>query len=191
MHKKRCNWAEHSELEARYHDEEWGVPSVDDRYLFEMITLEGAQAGLSWNTVLQKRANYKRLFANFDPQKVAKFKTAKIEKLLTNSGIIRNRLKIESTVSNAQVFLLIQKEHGSFADFLWNFVNQQPIQNRWKSMSEVPTETPLAKELSRSLKKLGFRFVGPTICYAFMQAVGMVNDHLIDCYRYKELRLAE
>ena len=182
---KRCRWAEANELDAEYHDREWGVPSTDDMYLFEMLILEGAQAGLSWNTILAKRAEYQRVYQGFDPAKVARFDRRKRERLLTNPGIVRNRLKVESSVTNAKAFLDVQAEHGSFSSYLWEFVDGKPVQNRWRSHSEVPSETEISRTMSRALKRKGFRFVGPTICYAFMQATGMVNDHLIDCPRYE------
>lgn len=183
----RCSWCLRSEAERHYHDTEWGVPSHDDRHLFEFLVLEGAQAGLSWTTILNKRAGYRRAFAGFDPARVARFSEAGIRSLLEDPGIVRNRLKVESAVSNARAFLEIQAAHGSFSDYLWDFVDGQPVRNAWKSLAEVPASTPLADRLSRALKKRGFRFVGPTVCYAYMQAVGLVNDHLVDCYRYAEL----
>ena len=181
---RRCGWVSDDPLYVEYHDEEWGVPLHDDRRLFEMLTLEGAQAGLSWITVLRKRQNYRRLFDGFEVEKVARYGGEKIESLLQDAGIIRNRLKVESTVSNAQAFLQVQEEHGSFDTYLWSFVDGRPIVNRWKSLAEVPASTPLSDELSKDLKRKGFRFVGTTICYAFMQAVGMVNDHTTDCFRH-------
>lgn len=185
--KKRCTWCLHDALDITYHDEEWGLPQHDDRMLFEMINLEGAQAGLSWFTILKKRENYKKLFANFEAKKVAKFSDEKLEKILLNPGIIRNRLKVYGVRKNAIAFLKIQKEFGSFSKYLWNFVDGKPIVNKWKNMSEVPAVTDLSKTLSKDLKKRGFTFVGPTICYAYMQAIGMVNDHAIDCFRHKEV----
>ena len=184
---KRCPWALSSELYIAYHDREWGVPSHDDRHLFEFLILEGAQAGLSWSTILEKRENYRKLFSNFDPRRVAGFTKSRRERLLLNPGIVRNRLKVESAISNAKAFLKIQKEFGTFSDFIWEFVGHKSIQNRWKSFKQVPAETPVSKEMSRTLKKRGFRFVGPTICYAFMQAVGMVNDHEVGCFRHREV----
>lgn len=186
---KRCDWANASDAERDYHDQEWGVPIRDpaggqDARLFEMLTLEGAQAGLSWSTILNKREGYRRLFSEFDPAKVARFSQKKIEKLLTDPAIVRHRGKVESTISNAQAVLTLQEEEGSLSNFLWAFVNHQPIQNRYRSMKEVPAETEQSKAMSKALKKRGFRFVGPTTCYAFMQAAGMVNDHLISCFRY-------
>ncbi len=186
--KKRCAWSGEDERYQRYHDEEWGVPSREDQHLFEMLTLEGAQAGLSWSTILKKRKNYRKLFADFDPSKVARFRTPRIEKLLLDPGIVRNRLKVESTVSNAQAFLAVQKEFGSFSELLWSFVDGEVKQNRWKSLKDIPAETAESKAMSKALRKRGFRFVGPTICYALMQAVGMVNDHETSCFRYREVK---
>ena len=185
---KRCDWAVSSELEAEYHDEVWGVPVHDDRLLFEMLTLEGAQAGLSWKTVLQKRVGYQKAFENFDIKKVSKYTDSKKNKLHLNSEIIRNKLKISATVENAKRILEIQKEYGSFDQFIWSFVNGKPIQNSWKKQSDVPSTTPESEAMSKSLKKKGFKFVGPTICYAYMQATGMVNDHLVDCFCYKQIK---
>jgi DNA-3-methyladenine glycosylase I len=170
-----------------YHDEEWGVPSRDDRHLFEMLTLEGAQAGLSWSTILRKRGGYRRVFAGFDPAVVARFAERDVERLLADAGIVRNRLKVESTVVNAGRVLDVQSERGSFAAYLWDFVGGEPIVGRFRTLSELPTETALSKALSKDLKRRGFRFVGPTVCYAFMQAVGLVNDHTVGCYRFAEL----
>jgi DNA-3-methyladenine glycosylase I len=171
-----------------YHDDEWGVSVHDDRLWFEFLTLEGAQAGLSWSTILNKRDNYRRAFANFDVKKVSRFTPAKIEKLLADPGIIRNRLKVESTISNAKALLKIQSEFGSFDTYIWRFVEGVPIQNRWRMMKDVPARTPLSDAISKDLAKRGFRFVGSTICYAMMQATGMVNDHLTSCFRYKDLK---
>jgi DNA-3-methyladenine glycosylase I len=173
-----------------YHDEEWGTPSCDDRHLFEMLILEGAQAGLSWSTILNKREGYRRAFAGFHPQKVARFDRRKRERLLADSGIVRNRLKVESAVANAKAVLAVQDETGSLADFLWRFVDGRPIQSRIETMRDVPAETAESRAMSRELKRRGFRFVGPTICYAFMQAVGMVNDHVVGCFRRAECRRA-
>ncbi|MDA7952003.1 MAG: DNA-3-methyladenine glycosylase I [Pirellulaceae bacterium] len=184
--KYRCQWAS-GDLDVLYHDQEWGVPVHEDRKLFEFLTLEGAQAGLSWTTVLKKRENYRRLFDNFEIAKVARYSEKKIEQLLTDRGIIRNRLKVTSTVDNAKAVLKIQKEFGTLDEYIWRFVGGQTIVNRWKSMEEIPASTPLANEMSKALKKRGFRFVGPTICYAFMQAIGMVNDHEVGCFRYTEV----
>lgn len=186
--KKRCAWCTQDESYQTYHDEEWGVPCHDDQHLFEMLTLEGAQAGLSWITILHKRAHYRRVFAEFDPAKVARFSQARCEKLLQDPGIVRNRLKVESTVSNAQAFLRVQEEFGSFSQYLWSFVGGSPKQNRWKTLDEIPAETEESKAMSKELRKRGFRFVGPTICYALMQAIGMVNDHETSCFRYREVK---
>jgi len=170
-----------------YHDEEWGVPSHDDRHLFELLTLEGAQAGLSWSTILNKRAGYQRAFAGFDPATVARFGPKDVERLLGDPGIVRNRLKIESTIANAPRIVELHQERGSFAAYLWDFVGGQPLLGSWRSLAELPAETALSRSLSKDLKRCGFRFVGPTVCYAFMQAVGLVNDHTVDCFRFREL----
>jgi DNA-3-methyladenine glycosylase I len=180
----RCPWAS-GELSIRYHDEEWGVPVHDDRTLFEFLILEGAQAGLSWNTILNKRDSYRKAFAGFDPQKVARYDRRKVEQLLRNPGIVRNKLKIASTVANAKVFLAVQKEFGSFDRYIWQFVEGKPRVNSPKSMKQVPARTPESDAMSKDLKARGFHFVGSTICYAFMQAVGMVNDHTVSCFRYR------
>ena len=185
---ERCPWAEVSELDKHYHDTEWGVPVHDDNHLFEMLTLEGAQAGLSWSTILAKREGYRRLFAGFDPKKVARLTEKRIEKLLVDPSIVRHRGKIESTVNNARCVLDIQEEIGSLDIYLWSFVDGKPIQNRFKRMQEVPAETDISKRMSKELKRRGFRFVGPTTCYAFMQAAGLVNDHLVSCLRYEICR---
>ena len=179
----RCGWAR-SPLSIDYHDREWGVPVQDDRVLFEFMILEGAQAGLSWETILNKRKAYRHAFARFDPARVARFTPARVERLLQNPGIVRNRLKIESAVTNARAFLAVQREFGSFDAYLWRFVDGAPLVNKWTAMGRVPPKTPQSDALSRDLLKRGFRFVGSTICYAFMQAVGMVNDHTVDCFRY-------
>jgi DNA-3-methyladenine glycosylase I len=184
---KRCTWAS-NDFNSKYHDEEWGVPVHDDRSWFEFLTLEGAQAGLSWDTILQKRERYREVFCGFDPAKVARFDARKQRALLKDPGIIRNRLKIASTVSNAQAFLRVQKEFGSFDKFIWDFVGGSPIRNKWKLQKEVPAKSAVSVAMSKELLKRGFRFVGPTICYAFMQATGLVNDHLVSCYRHKELQ---
>jgi DNA-3-methyladenine glycosylase I len=185
--KQRCRWAANAgELDQAYHDREWGVPVRDDRVLFEFLTLEGAQAGLSWSTILRKRENYRRAFAGFDPGKVARFSTAKQRQLLRDPGIVRNRLKIQSTVGNAQAFLAVQHEFGSFSDYVWRFVEGRPVVNRPRDGQRLPATTPASDALSKDLKKRGFRFVGSTICYAFMQAVGMVNDHSVDCFRCRK-----
>jgi DNA-3-methyladenine glycosylase I len=179
-------------LYLAYHDEEWGVPSHDDRHLFEMLTLEGAQAGLSWSTILRKREGYRRAFAGFDPAKVARYNERKVERLLQDAEIVRNRAKIESAVTNARGVLEVQEETGSFAKYLWSFVGGKPIWNRWNSLKEIPSETQESRAMSKDLKKRGFRFVGPTICYALMQAVGLVNDHEMSCFRHREVgRLAK
>jgi DNA-3-methyladenine glycosylase I len=181
----RCEWASGSdELMLAYHDEEWGVPSHGDVHLFEMLTLEGAQAGLSWSTILRKREGYRRAFAGFDPAVVARLGTKDVERLLADPGIVRNRLKVESTVNNAARVLEVQEELGSLDAYLWGFVDGEPIVNRWRTMGEIPAETDLSKTISKDLKRRGFRFVGPTGIYAFMQSVGMVDDHTVDCFRY-------
>lgn len=185
---KRCEWTSGSYPEMlEYHDEEWAVVSHDDRHLYELLTLEGAQAGLSWLTILRKREGYRSAFAGFDPDVVARFQPRDIERLLGDPGIVRNRLKVESAVANAVGVLEAQEEFGSFDAYLWNFVDGRPIVGGWRSLSELPAETDLSRTLSRDLKRRGFRFVGPTVCYAFMQAVGMVNDHVAGCYRFREL----
>jgi DNA-3-methyladenine glycosylase I len=182
----RCHWAANAnELSRQYHDREWGVPVHDDRVWFEFLTLEGAQAGLSWDTILQKRERYREVFSGFDAAKVARFDAKKDRSLLADPGIVRNRLKIRATISNARAFLQVQKEFGSFDAYIWKFAGGAPIQNRWTTHKNVPAKTDLAVALSKDLLKRGFRFVGPTICYAFMQATGIVNDHLVTCFRYK------
>jgi DNA-3-methyladenine glycosylase I len=183
---RRCLWPK-SELDIEYHDREWGVPEHDDRALFELLTLEGAQAGLSWSTILRKRDAYREAFANFDPERVARFTRARVDKLLANDGIVRNRLKIESTITNARAFLEVVEKEGAFDRYLWRFVGGHPIQGHRESVAKIPATTPESDALSKDLKKRGFRFVGSTICYAFMQATGMVNDHTVDCFRYREL----
>ncbi len=185
---KRCEWANRSELEQSYHDHEWGVKIHDDRTLFEFLVLEGAQAGLSWSTILRKREGYRRAFDNFDARKISKYSENTVSRLLTNSEIIRNRLKINATITNARAFLQVQKEYGSFDRYIWQFVNGKPVQNSWRKMTDIPSSTPESDAMSKDLQKRGFKFIGPTICYAFMQAVGMVNDHVVDCFRYKELK---
>lgn len=187
LEKIRCPWAKGDEY-IRYHDLEWGVPVHDDRLLFEFLILEGAQAGLSWETILKKRDNYRAAFDGFDPELVARYGKRQEAALLKNPGIVRNRLKISSTISNAQAFLAVQHEFGSFDQYIWRFVDGEPRQNRRKSIADVPASTPESDAMSKDLKKRGFRFVGSTICYAFMQAVGMVNDHLVECHRHAELR---
>jgi DNA-3-methyladenine glycosylase I len=186
--KKRCPWVSLEDpLMLDYHDKEWGVPVHDDRKTFEFLVLEGAQAGLSWSTILNKRENYRKAFAGFDPEKVAAFDGRAVRRLLANAGIVRNRRKIESAVSNAKAFLEVQSEFGSFDQYVWSFVGGRPIQNRWRSLSEVPVTSPEARKMSADLVRRGFKFVGPTICYSHMQAVGMVNDHLVDCFRHSQL----
>jgi DNA-3-methyladenine glycosylase I len=182
----RCAWAQ-DELCVAYHDLEWGVPEHDDRMLFEMLILEGAQAGLNWITILKKRENYRRAFDNFDARKIARYDLKKVKRLLADSGIVRNRLKIESTIGNAHAFLAVQKDFGSFDTYLWQFVGGKPIENRRRSMKEVPARTAESDAMSKDLLKRGFKFVGSTICYAFMQAVGLVNDHTVDCFRHEEI----
>ncbi len=187
--KARCPWSEGvSPAYLEYHDSEWGVPVHDDRKQFEFLILEGAQAGLSWSTILHRRAGYRRAFAGFDPQRVARFTPARIEKLLLDPGIIRNRLKVTSAVSNARAFLELQDEFGSFDRYIWGFVDGRPVTNRWRNKSEVPATSPVSDALSKDMKKRGFRFVGSTILYAHLQATGLINDHLLDCFRYAECR---
>jgi DNA-3-methyladenine glycosylase I len=185
---KRCEWANRSELEQFYHDEEWGVPDHDDRSLFEFLVLEGAQAGLSWSTILRKREGYRKAFDDFDARKISRYSENDVSLLLANSEIIRNRLKIHAAITNARAFLRVKEQFGGFAPYIWRFVNGRPIQNSWKTMADIPSTTPESEAMSEDLQKRGFKFVGPTICYAFMQAVGMVNDHVIDCFRYEELK---
>jgi DNA-3-methyladenine glycosylase I len=185
--RKRCDWAGSDALYQAYHDREWGVPLHDDLSLFEFLVLEGAQAGLSWLTILKKRENYRRAFAEFDPRKVARFDQRRIEKLLLDPGIVRNRLKVESTVDNARAFLRVQKECGSFDAYIWDFVGGRPLVSRLRAIADYPARTELSDSISKDLKKRGFRFVGSTIVYAHMQATGLVNDHSLDCYRRKEL----
>ena len=184
---QRCSWPK-SPLDIEYHDREWGVPVHDDRVLFEFLTLEGAQAGLSWSTILKKRPNYRKAFAEFDPARVARFTPARAARLLEDPGIVRNRLKIRSTIENARAFLKVQKEFGSFDAYVWQFVGGAPLVHTYKSMREIPPRTAESDAMSKDLLKRGFRFVGSTICYAFMQAVGMVNDHTTDCFRHGQLR---
>ncbi len=185
--KTRCNWATSDPLYIEYHDKEWGVPVHDDRLLFEFLILEGAQAGLSWITILRKRENYRKAFDNFEPEKVARYSDKKVEKLLKNEGIIRNKLKINASVQNAKSFLQVQKDFGSFDNYIWQFVGGKPVNNKRKNLKDVPASTLESGLMSKDLKKRGFKFVGSTICYAFMQATGMVNDHIVDCFRYKDL----
>ena len=182
----RCGWAKRP-LDIQYHDQEWGVPQHDDRILFEFLILEGAQAGLSWSTILDKRQNYRRAFDNFDARKVARYDARKVANLLADPGIVRNRLKIAAAIRNAEAFLAVQKEFGSFNAYLWRFVGGQPIRNARQTLKEIPARTPESDAMSKDLLRRGFKFVGPTICYALMQAVGMVNDHLVSCFRYSEL----
>jgi len=183
---ERCAWVpEADELYVAYHDEEWGVPERDDRTLYELLTLEGAQAGLSWATILHKRENYRKAFTGFDPAAVAAFGPARVEELLQDAGIVRNRLKVESTVENARRVLEVQEELGSFSDLVWSFVDGEPLVGGWRSVSEIPAETPVSKAMSKELKRRGFRFVGPTVCYAFMQATGLVDDHVVSCFRFR------
>jgi DNA-3-methyladenine glycosylase I len=183
----RCAWARSDPLYIRYHDREWGVPVRDDRRLFEFLILEGAQAGLSWITILRKRAAYRAAFARFEARAVAAFGARDVRRLLADEGIVRNRLKIEAAIANARAVLAVQQETRSFARFMWSFTDGRPIVNRWKQMGDVPAETDVSRAMSKELRRRGFRFVGPTICYAFMQAVGMVNDHVVSCYRHREL----
>ena len=185
---KRCPWPTVTDpLYVAYHDEEWGVPIYDDQKIFEFLILESAQAGLSWRTVLNKRENYRKAFAGFDPVKVARFTAKDVQRLLQNAGIIRNRMKIEAAINNAKIFLNVQKEFGTFAKYIWGFVGGKPIRNRWRTLKDLPVITKEAEALSKNLKTRGFKFLGPTVIYAHMQATGMVNDHMVDCFRYKEL----
>ncbi len=184
---QRCGWAGSDPLYQQYHDREWGVPCRDDRTLFEFLILEGAQAGLSWITVLRKRDHYRQVYDQFDPRKVARYGADKVEQLLADPGIIRNRLKVMASINNARLFLDIQQEYGEFASFIWRFVDDRPIINHWPSLEQVPATTAESDAMSRELKRRGFKFVGSTICYAYMQAVGMVNDHTLDCFRHREL----
>lgn len=183
--KHRCAWCGTDPLYMKYHDEEWGVPSHDDRHLFEMLTLEGAQAGLSWITILRKRENYRKAFDRFDPKKIIQYDAKKIQQLLANEGIVRNRLKIASVITNAEAYFRVKKEFGSFDAYLWQFVGGRPIINKRASIRDIPSSTPESDAMSRDLKKRGFKFIGSTICYAFMQACGMVNDHELSCFRFK------
>jgi len=185
---KRCEWANRSALEMSYHDNEWGVSIHDDRSLFEFLVLEGAQAGLSWSTILRKREGYRKAFDNFDAQKISQYSGNDVSLLLINSEIIRNKLKINATITNARAFLQVQEQFGSFDHYIWQFVHGRPIQNSWEKMTDIPSGTPESEAMSKDLQKRGFKFVGATICYAFMQAVGMVNDHVVDCFRYEELK---
>jgi DNA-3-methyladenine glycosylase I len=185
---RRCQWVSVDDpLYLAYHDEEWGVPSHDDGHLFELLVLEGAQAGLSWSTILRKRKNYRRVFAGFDPEKVARFTPSRIERLLADPGIVRNRAKVEAAVGNARAALEVRDEVGSLDAYLWSFVDGRPVRNRWRTVADIPAEADRSRTMSKELKRRGFRFVGPTICYAFMQATGMVNDHVTGCYRWREV----
>jgi len=188
MMKQRCAWANGDPLYEEYHDKEWGVPLYDDDKLYEFLVLEGMQAGLSWLMVLKKRENFRKAFDNFDARKVAKYNQKKIDKLMLDAGIIRNKQKILAAIANAQVFLEVQKEYGSFSDYMWGFMGNKPLVNKWKEMGQLPAKTELAEIISKDLKKRGFKFVGPTIIYAHMQATGMVNDHVVSCFRYKEVQ---
>lgn len=183
----RCGWCGTDDLYVRYHDEEWGVPVRDDRTLFEFLILEGAQAGLSWSTILNKREGYRRLYDGFDAKIVARYDDEKGAELLSDPAIVRNRAKVAASIGNAQAFLEVQAEFGSFSDYIWRFTDGRPIQNRWMTLAEIPAKTPLAEEVSKDLKQRGFKFVGPTIVYAHMQATGMVNDHIVSCFRHQEV----
>ncbi len=185
--KFRCPWCEGNEIYIRYHDTEWGVPAFDDRKQFEFLVLESAQAGLSWLTILKKRENYRAAYDNFDPEKVARYSATERQRLITDKGIVRNGRKIDASIRNAQNFLAVQEEFGSFSTYLWRFVDGSPVVNRWKTLEEVPAATPLAEQISKDLKQRGFTFLGPVIIYSHLQATGLVNDHLIDCFRYNEI----
>jgi len=185
--KSRCSWSSTDPLYRKYHDTEWGVPLHNDRRLFEFLILDGAQAGLSWFTILKKRQNYRKAFDHFDPHKIAGYDTRKVSELLSNEGIVRNKLKINAAIQNAISFLGVQKEFGSFNNYIWQFVGGETIKNKWKTIEEIPAQTPASAAMSADLKNRGFKFVGPTICYAFMQAAGLVNDHVVDCFRYEEV----
>ena len=187
MAKKRCAWAR-GDLDVAYHDREWGVPIHRDRRLFELLILEGAQAGLSWSTILKKRPAYRKAFDGFDANKIARYSAVRVRRLMNDAGIVRNRAKIEATIANARAFLAVQREHGSFDSYIWQFVDGRPRQNVWRRHGECPAETDTSRAMSRDLLRRGFKFVGPTICYAFMQATGMVNDHLRGCFRWREVR---
>lgn len=186
--KKRCAWVSDDLLSIEYHDKEWGVPTFNDKRLFEFIILEGAQAGLSWMTILKKRDNYRQIFDDFNPSKIAKYNAKKVEKILQNPGIIRNRLKVEATITNAKAYLQLLETWDSFSQYIWHFTDGKPIKNKWDNIKKVPAKTIISDKMSKDLKKNGFKFVGSTICYAFMQAVGMVNDHTTDCFRHKEIK---
>ena len=190
MPMKKCSWALSSPLEERYHDLEWGVPVHDDRLLFEFLILEGAQAGLSWVTILKKREEYRKVFDNFEADLIARYDNNKINSLLANPGIVRNKLKVNAAVINAAAFLDVQEKFGSFDSYIWLFVDDRPLNNAWKTYADIPASTRLSEIMSKDLKKRGFKFVGSTICYAFMQATGMVNDHTVDCFRYKDIKKA-
>jgi len=185
--KARCSWAGTDPIYIKYHDTEWGVPLHDDRKLFEFLMLDGFQAGLSWITILKKRSNYRKAFDHFDPEKIAAYNLRRVKTLMSDKGIVRNKLKIEAAVKNASAFLVVQKEFGSFNDYIWRFTGGKTIKNAWKTMADIPAQTKASAEMSQDLKKRGFKFVGPTICYAFMQAAGMVNDHVVDCFRYHQV----
>ena len=187
MAKKRCAWAR-GDLDVAYHDREWGVPIHRDRQLFELLILEGAQAGLSWSTILKKRPAYRKAFDGFDANKIARYSAVRVRRLMNDAGIVRNRAKIEATIANARAFLSVQREHGSFDSYIWQFVDGRPTQNAWRRHGECPAQTDTSRAMSRDLLRRGFKFVGPTICYAFMQATGMVNDHLRGCFRWREVR---
>jgi len=186
---QRCEWANSDPLETKYHDEEWGVPVHDDRLLFEMLILEGAQAGLSWSTILKKRSGYLEAFENFEVEKIAQYSEQKIAELLENPSIVRNKLKVNATVVNAKRVLEVQQEYGSFDAYIWSFVDGKPIQNQWQQLSDVPAKTERSDTMSKALKKKGFKFIGSTTCYAFMQATGMVNDHVVSCFRYSKVKV--
>lgn len=185
---ERCEWAIKTEIEQRYHDQEWGVPVHDDRMLFEFLILEGSQAGLSWSTILKKREGYRKAFHGFDAQKISRYTEVDVSRLLVNPEIIRNRLKINATITNAQAFLLVQEQFGSFDRFIWQYVNRRPIHNSWEKITDIPSSSPESNAMSKDLQKRGFKFVGTTICYAFIQAVGMVNDHVVGCFRYEQIK---
>ena len=187
----RCEWCGIDPLYVKYHDDEWGIPLHDDHGLFELLILEGAQAGLSWSTILRKREGYRKAFDNFDARKISQYSEMDVSRLLANSEIIRNRLKINATITNARAFLETQEQFGSFDHYIWQFVNGRPIQNSWEKLTDIPSSTPESEAMSKDLQRRGFKFVGTTICYAFMQAVGMVNDHVVGCFRHKELRNKE
>ncbi len=184
-HKTRCRWVTDDPIYIDYHDQEWGVPCYDDQHLFEMLILEGAQAGLSWLTILKKREGYRKAFTQFDAKKMARFSEKKIETLLQNPAIVRNRLKVNAAITNARAYLAIVEEHGNFSDYIWQFIGGKPVINHWKNFKDIPVTTAESDSMSKDLKKRGFKFVGSTICYAYMQSVGMVNDHTTDCFRYK------